>query len=380
MHIVFTIGSLELGGAENQMLMLIQGLVSQQYHCEVAVLDSRGPHRKRLEQLNVCVHDLGYRSEDMLPIRLSQIVRGVFRLCRLAITRKPDVVQGYLPLTNFMGALAGTVAGTRTVITCRRGLGTHQDRHKLWALFDRITNRLSTIVTANSEAVRQDTIARDGITPDKITLIANGLDFESLEVGARGSGAVRKELEIGEEEVSILSVGNLIPYKGYADLIEAVALLQTTLPQVRFFIAGRDDGIGPSLEEQRRELNIADTKIKFLGERRDVPQLMAAMDLFVMPSHEEGFSNALLEAMAAGLPVIATNVGGNPEALQNGQFGTLVEPRDPVALSGAIAEAATSLKQARKRGRIAAEYVRNKFTVNAMVHAHIALYQACNRG
>jgi glycosyltransferase involved in cell wall biosynthesis len=304
-----------------------------------------------------------------------QIFRAIFHLWRVALSHKPDVLHAYLPLTNFLGALAARLAGVNIVITSRRALGKHQDRHQLWMLFDRMANRLSTFVTVNSKAVGLDTIARDGIAPDKLVLINNGLDFAAYDELAKGAERIRQSLGLDEDTIGILSAGNLIPYKGYGDLFQAIARLKPGTRPLRFFIAGRDDGIGGELKRKLRDLHIAD-RVVFLGQYDNVPRLMAAMDMFVMPSHEEGFSNALLEAMAAGLPIITTRVGGNPEALEDGLYGDLVPPHDPAVLAEAIEKVINSLDRARITGRKGAQHVRSRYGAEVMVQSYIALYDS----
>ncbi len=372
--ILFVIGSLDIGGAESQMLMLIGGLLARGVVCEVAPLEARGPLRTRLDEMGVRVHDGGYDRTRPVAVKIMLLLRAFLRLRRTAARFQPDVLQAYLPLTNFFGALAGRLAGVKTVITCRRGLGKHQDRHPFWPIFDRLANAMSTVVTVNSLAVARDVEARDRIDSSKLVLIPNGLDFEAFDRCVARGAATREALGLMPGEIGCLSVGNLIPYKGYGDLVDAIALLPASLSHLRFFITGEDRGHQAALEAQIRDRQIAPGRVVFLGRRRDVPRLMSLMDMFVMPSHEEGFSNALLEAMAAGLPAIATEVGGNAEALQNGAFGRLVPPHDPPALAAEIARMAQDLAMARQKGEAAARHVRRRYAAATMVEGYLALY------
>ena len=388
--ILFVISSLELGGAERQMLMLISGLLEHGIKCEVAPLEGRGPLLDELEALGVSVHDLGYRRQGLALAGLARLLRAFFRLRALCVRNRFDIVQAYLPLPNFLAALAARLAGVRTVITCRRALGRHQDRHPFWPVFDRAANAMSTVVTVNSAAVGADVARRDGIDPAKLVCIHNGLDVTRFDQQAARGGVIRarlapggKELEgkgLGGNELACLSVGNLIPYKGYEDLIEAIALLPPACDHLRFFIAGEDRGQLDLLESRIRQRGLRDGRIIFLGRREDVPGLMAGLDMFVMPSHGEGFSNALLEALAAGMPVIATDVGGNREALKDGAFGVLVPPHDPPALAAALAQMAAGLGRAREKGQAAAHFVRSHYGAAAMVGHYLALYRQCHKG
>src|SRR5581483_9161536 len=175
-RVLFTTCTLEEGGAETQMVLLIEGLVARGIDCEVAVLDANGPLRSRLEALGVAVRESDYRNGGSFARKLLSVGRLLLILWWRALRWRPDVLHAYLPLPNFLGAVAGRLAGVPTVVTARRGLGTHQDRHRLWSIFDRLANLLSTVVTVNSKAVGEDTLRRDGLAPDSMALIYNGID------------------------------------------------------------------------------------------------------------------------------------------------------------------------------------------------------------
>jgi glycosyltransferase involved in cell wall biosynthesis len=377
--VLFVIGSLSAGGAERQMVLLIERLVRLGVHCEVFVFDGNGPLRTRLDAENVPVHvATRFRSVRRLVTlgNIPTFIRAFAGLWWLARTNKPDVLQAYLPLTNFIGAVTGRLAGVPLIVTCRRGLGTHQDRHRWWRLFDRVANRLSHVVTVNSRAVADDTVARDRISPSKLVLIRNGLDDPIIHPVDTGEDnhEIRLSLGLRNDEIGIVNVANLIPYKGHADLLRAFAAAHARLRPSRLFIVGRDDGIGSDLNALAVALGIAG-KVHFLGARNDAPRILRAMDVFVLPSHEEGSSNALLEAMACGLPIVTTDVGGNREALENGRFGLLVPPRAPIALAEALQTVARELEARRDIGREAAAFVRSAYSSEALVHNYIALYR-----
>lgn len=372
-RVLFVIGSLGIGGAETQMHMLMRELIKRGVVCELFVLDGNGPLRPSIEESGVVVHDGGYDSRAPRWQKIFQLCCIVFRLQRLARRQRPDVLHAYLPLTNLMGALAGRLAGVPLVVTSRRALGTHQDRHAFWKPFDRLANALSHRVTANSQAVVEDTVARDGVERTKLRLIYNGIDhmrFASV-TGARD--VMRQTLGLRADDVGMVVVGNLIPYKGHADLIRALPQVVSRFPTLRCFFVGEDRGIGSSLTHLGKELSVIDAVV-FLGRRDDVVEVMAGMDIFVMPSHEEGFSNALLEAMLSGLPVVATDVGGNREALENGQLGYLVPPKDTEALFGAISGYLADRSTAAQVGARARTTAMGKYSVGAMVDAHVRLY------
>jgi glycosyltransferase involved in cell wall biosynthesis len=147
------------------------------------------------------------------------------------------------------------------------------------------------------------------------------------------------------------------------------------LENVLVLLVGEDRGIGDSLRQQASVLGI-DSRVAFLGQRRDVPELLAASDLSVLASHEEGFSNVILESMAAGLPVVATDVGGNSEAIVDGETGWLVPPRNPALLAAKLVDLLKDPIRARQWGEKGKRRVKELFTLEKMVKAHLRLYES----
>jgi len=377
--ILFLIGSLELGGAERQMAMLIRSLVGLGVNCHLFVLESPGPVYASLKGIDLAIHDGGYRRKSVFFEKVIRLFRAQFTLFRVLAKIRPDVIHAYLPLTNFMGVLAGRLSGVPLVITSRRALGTHQDRYKGWRVFDILSFRLSHLVTVNSRAVGQDTLIRDLGDPSKISVIYNGIDALPFESGRSKREAVRRALGIAPKEKVVISIANLIPYKGLADLIETAAVVSARMPQVKFLLIGEDRGIQEKLEEKSRRLGVSQ-QVVFLGQRLDVPDLLAAGDLLALSSHEEGFSNVILEAMAAGLPVVATDVGGNREAVLDGVTGWLVAPRDPAVMADRILDLLSDQEKAAAWGRRGQDRVKEAFTIDGMVEAHMRLYRLAGPG
>lgn len=372
LKILYGIGSLNLGGTESQMTLLVRELKRQGHQCELFVLEAKGPFKSVLEQDGIPVHDGGCDSRAPRAIKAFLLLRAMVRFWLLALRVKPDVLHDYLPLMNFMGSLAGRAAGVRKIIASRRALGTYQDRHPNQKVFYRFANALSDRVTVNSDAVWRDVVCRDGIAPEKLVLIRNGLDIGRFSGQEGARGVTRENLGLGGDEFGIIAVGNLIPYKGHADLINALPKVLEKRGAARLFLVGEDRGIQADLERLASSLGVSD-RVHFLGRRNDVPSLLMAMDLYVMASHEEGSSNALLEAMAAGLPIVATDVGGNREALEDGRAGMLVPPHDPGSLSLAIGKL---LDDDVLRSQVAAKAnaCAQAYGIPKMVEAHIRLY------
>jgi glycosyltransferase involved in cell wall biosynthesis len=375
-RVVLVIGSLALGGAEGQLAMLAEQLVLRGWSVAVFPLDKSGPLVGRLESAGIVVIDGGRRLKPgskaarMLLVGLYEL-----RLIRHLVRSRPDVVHAFLPLTNFLAAVAGRLTFIRLVVTSKRGLGFHQDRHPWVRWIDRVANALSHVITGNSRAVAEDTARRDGYPAERIRVIPNGLDFSRFGNIDTLRTESRRRLGLAELDIGIVKIANLIPYKGHIELVEAFGQLSRMDARLRLFLVGKDQGLAADLLELARRLGIVE-RIQMMGQRSDVPELLAAMDLGVMASHEEGSSNALLEKLAAGLPVVATDVGGNPEALDGMPDCYLVRSRDPDDLARGMRSAIENLPASFPRREVRRRLVRERHSVDAMVDAYERLYLA----
>jgi glycosyltransferase involved in cell wall biosynthesis len=372
--ILYAIGSLSIGGAEKQMALLIGHLDEMNFNCHLFALEPFGPLNHYLRTTNVTIHDGGYFSEKSWIIKILLLIRAQFRLLHVIKKTRPDVMHAYLPLTNFMGSLAGRIARVPLIITSKRALGNHQRRYRGWRIFDIAAFRLSHVVTANSKAVGEDTLKRDRGCESKIRLIYNGVQSSIFNNDDSIKRRIRRQLHLNPNKNVIITVANLLSYKGHHELIEAAARVTDKYPDSHFLLIGEDRGIRKDLEIQVKEHGI-DNKIIFLGQRNDIPDLLAASDISVLPSHEEGFSNVILESMAAGLPVVATNVGGNPEAIVNGETGWLVPPKNPEELALKIADLLHDPEKAKKWGEAGRHRVQIHFSDKKMLEEYIKLYQ-----
>jgi glycosyltransferase involved in cell wall biosynthesis len=255
----------------------------------------------------------------------------------------------------------------------RRSLNTYQQQHRLLARLEWWLHRRMSAVIGNSRAVLAD-LAAEGVPPDRIGLIYNGVEvFDAAQLPPREE--TRRRLEIDPAALVLTTVANLIPYKGHRDLLVALAGIANELPADWVLLCvGRDDGIGPALRAQARTLGL-DRHVRWLGKRPDVPELLHASDLGIVPSHEEGFSNVILEGMAAGLPMIVTRVGGNPEAVVDGATGLVVPPRDPGALAAAVLELARDPDRRDRMGSAARHRAVTMFSLDACVDRYAKLYR-----
>ena len=371
---LFVIGSLEIGGAERQMYLLVKQLRGQNYTCHVYSLQAGGPLERWFEDLGVPVFSGGLKKGDVSRAPWRVVLAG-WRLLRLIYELKPSVIHCFLPLITFMGALSGRIARVPLVVTSRRALGTHQRRYPVLRPLDHVASRLSHRVTVNSQAVWNDMVRRDHVDASKLVLIYNGVATGPFEAALSYREDVRRDQGIKADARVMIVIANLIPYKGHSDLIQAAKEVINRFPDAIFLLVGEDRGIQKELEQRVANLGVGQS-VRFLGRQDDVPKLLAASDISVLPSHEEGFSNVILESMAAGLPVVATDVGGNREAILDGITGWLIPHKDPGALAAKIIDLLRDPAKAKEWGIGGRERVNRMFTVKRMVAAHIDLYES----
>ena len=355
------------------MLLLAEQLVSRGWEATVFALEKDGELIEKATQAGVSIVDGGYRRTQPLSCRMASLVYAFLKLVVHLVSSRPHVVHGFLPLTNFLAAVAGRMTLRPAIVTSKRGLANHQDHSPIAKLLDRISNRLSHVVTANSSAVAEDCSRRDGYPIDRIVVIPNGLDFSIYGRANDRRAQARKELGFAEADIAIVNVANLIPYKGHYELIEAFATLSKQDDRLRLVLIGDDRGILTALRRQVESLGLEKT-VRFLGQRNDVAALLPAMDVGVMASHEEGFSNALLEKVAAGLPVVATHVGGNPKALEGMPGCVLVEPRDAGSLADGLSTVLGWLPHDAEARKTRKELIQSKYSVCSMVDAYEEIY------
>lgn len=374
--ILYAIGSLVLGGSEKQMAMLVKHLDQLNFNCHLFVLQSFGPLKNVLKTTNVRIYSGGYLSEKSTVTKILLLLRAQLRLFRLIHKIRPDIIHAYLPLTNFMGSVAGRVLKIPMIITSKRALGTHHDRYRGSRIFDIASFRLSNWVTVNSRAVGADTIKCDRGNANKIRLIYNGVNLDEFSSGSFERRKIRETLHIDPYKKIIITVANLIPYKGHTDLLKAAILVTEHFPDSLFLLVGEDRGIRNHLVKLAQDMGIV-THVLFMGLRDDISDLMLASDVSVLPSHEEGFSNAVLESMAAGLPVVATRVGGNPEAIIDGETGWLIAPEQPDKMAVKIIDLLDDPAKAKKWGQAGRRRVEQYFSDKRMVADYIKLYRSC---
>ena len=367
LRVLFVVGNFVAGGAERHLLEMWKRFDRERFEIEIACFRAEGQFWPEVRSLGHPVHELGVGRRIYEPRGL----RGLLRLAGHVRKFRPDVIHGYLFGPNLFAVLAGRLCGVKVVAVAKRNVDAFETPRQ--RAVQRLAHRWATHVTAVSNAVAETVVAL-GVPRARVTVIPNGVDVARF----GGAAADRAELGASNGETVIGSVGCLAARKDYGTLLDALARLRVRHPHARAVLVG-DGPDRAALEARAAELGVAG-HTTFLGERPDIERLLPAMDVFVLSSREEGIPNALLEAMAAGRPAVATAVGGTPEVLEHGVTGWLVPPADPAALAAALAEALDDPAEAARRGAAARRETIARMSIDAMVRRHEAFYAAAAGG
>jgi glycosyltransferase involved in cell wall biosynthesis len=292
-------------------------------------------------------------------------LRAALELRRFLRDENVEIVQTFFESSDIWAGFVTKFASDARLIWSRRDMGILRSAKHHIAY--RLMATMPDAVFAVSEQVRRHSIEVDGIDPDKVRTVYNGLDL------GRWNGSRQRQTEAARTVIT--TVGNIRRVKGHDILLKAAAEIVATYADVRFEIGG--DILEPEffaeLQALVQQLGLQD-HVRFVGPVRDLFGHLSVADIFVLPSRSEGFSNAIIEGMAAGLPVVATDVGGNAEAVENGVSGYIVRSEDPHQLATALLKLLQDPELARKMGTAAKQAVASRFTTDAMMQRVISTY------
>ncbi len=365
-HVIYR---LDMGGLENGLVNLINRIPAERFRHAIICLTDYSEFRQRIQRNDVPVFALGK------PAGNSPVTH--FKLWRLLKRLRPDIVHTR-NLAGLEGALPAALAGVPVRIHGEHGRdmgdldGSNLRRQRLRRLFKPFVHQYIAL-SKDLERYLRDQIQ---VSPAKVTQVYNGVDTE-LFYPARDTREPLPNPDFAPPGAFVIgTVGRMQAVKDQLTLARAFVLLLRMLPQVERRLRLVMVGDGPLREQVAGILSQAGAgKLAWLaGERDDVPQLMRGLDLFVLPSLAEGVSNTLLEAMASGLPVVATAVGGNPELVDDGRTGRLVPAADPQALALAIREYVVNPEMAKRQGSAARRITEQRFGLDVMVKKYIDLY------
>jgi glycosyltransferase involved in cell wall biosynthesis len=355
-----------IGGAERQFVERLRRH-PEGFRAVVGCLELFGPG---LDQ----VRELGYEPH-VFPLKGSMMrANTAVQIARMAALIRSEgirIVHATDFNTNLLGLAAARLAGAKAIVSrvdlghLRAGFGKWHREAEKW------NARHADLVVANAEAVRDVCVREEGCDPARVVVVRNGIDLPLFDALAKKP--LQAPLPLGDGDVAVAVIGNLWPVKGHRTLVEAAARVRDLLPNVKFLCAGE----GPErqfLATRIAELGLED-RVFLLGHRLDVPAILARTHAACLCSSAEGLSNALMEAMAARLPVVATSVGGNPELVRTGENGVLVLPGDPDALAAALWQILRDGSRAREMGARGRSRVEAELTLEKMAEGHGALYR-----
>jgi glycosyltransferase involved in cell wall biosynthesis len=360
--VFYVINNLHIGGAEQLLVNLASYLERERFEMVVCALWSDGPIGQALREAGVTVHCLGKKPSLYSPGTL-------YDLIRLTRREKPDVVHAQLFAANFYGRLAGMMSGVPVLISTEQNVIQGKRRLHIWA--DRALARRTDAIIAVSQAVRQAIAAELRYPSAPLEVIYNPVDLDTFRPDKRRE-EFRAALGLEPEQIALGAVGRLVKAKGHRYLLEALAVLLPEHPQARLLIIG-GGALRGELEELGRELGVAGA-VQFLGMRRDIPDLLNALDIFVFPSIWEGLPVALLEAMACRLPVVASDIAPVREVVGGRQAALLVPPADSRGLAGAIARLIAGRELARQLAAAGRERVLQEFSAQSCTRKLQDLY------
>jgi sugar transferase (PEP-CTERM/EpsH1 system associated) len=360
LHVISYMGR---GGAEMGILKLIAGLGSE---FEQRICTTRGFDAEFVR---------GKLSSEELYVAGSPELKlqfPLFRLARIMRSYKPHIVH-----TRNWGAieavLAAKLAGVPVVVHSEHGyeLDMFAGLPVRRRVFRRVAYAMADAVFALTRELREFHARQARVSPESIGVIYNGVDTERFAPNRESRMALRAELKLPENSFVVGSVGRLVPIKDHLTLLKAAAKFAETGMDVRVLLIGS----GPEREKLQREAaGSLPGRVCFEGDSDRVPEMLNAMDVFVLPSLGEGMSNTLLEAMACGLPVLATNVGGNPEIIENDSNGCLFAPRDVQWLAEKLRILASDRELARRMGAAARRRTTETFSLTRMIKNYREFY------
>jgi L-malate glycosyltransferase len=365
MRVAIVIDSLNRGGAEHQALNAVLQLTRCGIDAELIHYHAHRPGLDGYDHPALREAKVTFLPKNGRPLRFLRQLRSYLR------ARRCDVVHGFKEASAIYACPAGWMAGTPAVLGgCR---GQYQEKG-LTRLCHRTVNRISSGWIVNSQAIADSLVQRLGARCDRIFVVYNGLDA-GVFVSSLSPAEARRRLGLPVDSETVSILARLRPEKNHVMFLEMAACLLNRRPGVRFLIIG-DGELRPALEGRAASLGITNS-VLFLGNRDDVRDILAATDLSVLTSPFEGLSNALLESMAAGKPIVTTDYPGVDELVATGEFGIVTPVGNAEAMALAVENLLDDADRRKRMSQQARATVVQRFSVEAMGARLIEVYQQC---
>lgn len=362
LRVLIVSDEMEVGGSQRQIAGLLRAFPRAQCHAELAYFRNSSFLVDEIEAAGIAVHRIDKRSR--------RDVRFLLRLARLLREGRFDVVHCFSFTAELWIRLALLLAPGAAMVASMRDMG-HALTPLQWRIKRGVCRSARSVISNSTQAAgRIRDVMRSG---PPVHVVANGIDMPAA-LDATRRQALREEMGAIDGRTLALFVGRLTHQKNVGLLLDAMA----TLPRderPRVALAGHGP-LRETLEVRALSLGLLDD-VRFLGERRDARELMQAADVLVLPSRDEGQSNVVLEAMAAGLAVLATRVGGNAELIEDGVSGVLFDCSDAAALRSALRRAAGDLPWCRHLGEAARSRVADRYSLDTLARETLAIYRRC---
>jgi glycosyltransferase involved in cell wall biosynthesis len=370
----YFIGALAVGGAERTLVDLVNNVDRERYDVTVWTMFDDNRLAPDVDPA-VPIRTLGMtnaRDDDTFvggATNPLDYVRVPLRFIRAVRRERPDVIQSFLFLDNTIARIAGVFSPETVVVTGARGL---QNRtNPVVKAVDRVLIPLSDYIVSNSTS-GAETYVKRGAKPERVDVVHNGRNLDAF-VEAEPA-PLREEFSIPADAPLVGMVSRLVPKKGQVDLVDAWPRIQESHPDAHLVFVG-DGPEREALGERAASLGVGD-RIHFAGNRDDVPRVLAALDVFVFTSYSEGLSGALLEAMAAGTPIVSTGIVENRELVTDGETATLVPTHAPSAVARAVVDLLDDPERAAALGRAAQQDALERFSLERMVGNFEAFYES----
>jgi L-malate glycosyltransferase len=368
-HVMYVVDRLYLqGGGEEALLRIVKTLPRDRFRVSLVTFGANPKAAEIVKESGAALH--------ILPIKRVYDWDGfktALQLRELMRSTEVDVVHTFFETSNTWGALVAKLSGVPVIIASRRDMGIlRQAKHNLAY---KLVNRFSDGFVAVSDGVRDFCIQTEGLDPKKIFTVHNGVDLAKID-RPNGVAALKAKIGLPDGAPVVATVANIRRVKGLDTLLQAAAIVKQDVPNVRFVLAGGclEREHFNDLQSIVREAGMEENVI-FLGHFSEVFALLKLTNVFCLLSRSEGFSNAILEAMASGLPCVATRVGGNAEAIDDGRNGFLLAPEDAAAAAQRLTVLLKNPAEARRIGAEARRTVEEKFTCEKMAGELAELYQ-----
>jgi glycosyltransferase involved in cell wall biosynthesis len=362
-RVLYTVNRMDVGGSQTHLVQVLRLLDRRRYEPMLCCLSGHGALLETAKETGATVVSAGLGG-----LKSPAALGALIRLARFMRGARIDVVHNYLLRANVVGTLAARLAGVPVVLTSKRGC---HDRRGLELAAARISNRLADCVTANAEAVRAFVHENESCPLDKMVVIPSGTDTDRFAPLPPADYKARIGVPSDRPVVGIVTRQRV--RKGVEEFLRAMAIVRDRVPAACAVVVG-EVSLDAATLDLVRTLGL-EGHLYLLGARADMAEVLSAFDLFVLSSHDEGMSNAILEAMAMRKPVVATDVGGTGEVVQAGRTGLLVPPKDPQPLAEAITQVLTApadtVAAMGERGRAV---VVERFSARAMVRQMEDLY------